>query len=224
MNILVISDIHNDIENILSYLDKVALLNADVIVCPGDFTDIAQKGFSTTDIGNIIIEELKSLKKPIVAVPGNMDGDIISLLDEEKISIHGKGKIIQDVGFYGFGGAKTPFRTNLEPSEEEIETGLTKAYDEVKNAKLKVQVTHSPPAKTSVDMLYTGAHVGSEVVRNFIEEKKPIVAVTAHIHEARGIDHIGETKIINSGRFPEGSCGLITIKNGKAEVKLISLI
>jgi len=223
MNVLVISDIHNDIENIMNYLDKISLLNFDVIVLPGDFTDIPSKGFSTLDVGKIIIEELKGLKKSILAVPGNLDGDLIELLDKEKISIHGKGKIIDNVGFYGFGGAKTPFKTSLEPSEEEIKLGLEKAYNDVKSAKIKIQITHTPPARTAVDMLYTGTHVGSEAVRKFIEEKKPLVAVSAHIHEAKGIDNIGETKLINAGRFPEGSCGLISIKDGKADVKVVNL-
>jgi len=224
MNILVVSDIHNDIENIMSYFDKISLLDFDVVVCPGDFTDITMKGFTAVDIGKIIIEELKTLKKPILAVPGNMDGDLLELLEQEKISIHKKGKIIGDVGFYGFGGAKTPFKTSLEPNEEDIKSGLEKAFNEVKNAKFKVQVTHNPPIKTSIDMLYTGAHVGSEVVRKFIEEKKPLAAISAHIHEAKGVDQIGETKIINAGRLPEGNCGLITIKDGKVDVKVISLI
>jgi hypothetical protein len=224
MNVLIISDIHNDIENIMSYFDKTALLDFDVIVCPGDFTDVAPKSFSTTDIGKIIIEELKGFKKTVLAVPGNMDGDLLQMLEKEKVSIHGKGRVIDNVGFYGFGGAKTPFKTSLEPSEEEIKLGLEKAYNDVKNAKIKIQVTHNPPARTGLDMIYTGAHVGSEAVRKFIEEKKPMVAVSAHIHEARGVDNIGGTKIINSGRFPEGNCGLISIKNGKADVKVVNLI
>jgi Icc-related predicted phosphoesterase len=208
----------------MEYFDKAVLLNFDVMVCPGDFTDITSKGFSNIDVAKIIIEEMKSLKKTIVAVPGNMDGDILDLLDREGVSVHGKGKIIGDVGFYGFGGAKTPFRTSFEPSEEEIKIGLEKAYNYVKSAKFKIQITHSPPARTSLDMVYTGAHVGSQAVRKFIEEKKPTAAVCAHIHEARGVDHIGDTKVINAGRFPEGSCGLITIEDGKVEVKVISLI
>lgn len=225
MNILVISDIHNDVENLLNYIDKVAMLNFDLIICPGDFTDITlPKGFTKVDIGKLIIEELNGLKKPILALPGNLDKEIIPLLEEEKINLHGNGKIIKDVGIYGFGGAKTPFSTSLEPTEEEIRTGLGRGFEKVKNAKIKVQVTHNPPAGTKMDLLYTGAHVGSEAVRMFIEEKKPAVAISAHIHEARGTDVLGETKLINSGRFPEGYCGLISIKKDEISTKVINLI
>jgi hypothetical protein len=225
MNILVLSDIHNDVENILSYIDKVTLLDFDLVVCPGDFTDITvPKGFTKVDVGRLIIEELGGLKKPILAVPGNMDKEIIPLLEKEKISLHGNGRIVKDVGFYGFGGAKTPFSTPLEPEENEIKTGLELGFEKVKTAKTKVQVTHNPPARTKVDLLYTGAHVGSETVRKFIEEKQPAVAISSHIHEARGTDELGKTKLINTGRFPEGYCGLVTIKKGEVKTKIINLI
>jgi hypothetical protein len=224
MEIIVIGDIHNDVENIIALSDKIALLNFDVIVCPGDFTDVPPRGFSREDIAMLIIQELKSFKKPLVAVPGNFDKEVIKILDEEDSNIHGKGKIIGDVGFYGYGGAKTPFNTPLEPNNEELQSGLEGGYNEIKKAKYKVQVTHTPPARTKLDLLYTGAHVGSEVVRKFIETKQPHVAVSAHIHEARGVDELGKTKLINAGRFPEGYCGLISIKNGSVKVKVICLI
>ena len=224
MNILVVSDIHNDIENMAIYMDKVSLLDFDVIVCPGDFVDLPPRGFTSIDIAKLVLEELKTLKRPIVAVPGNLDKDVIKLLEEEGVSVHGRGKIINNIGFYGFGGAKTPFNTSYEPSEEETESGLTKGFEDVKNSKLKIQVTHIPPVRTRLDLIHTGAHVGSEAVRKFIEKNRPIVAISSHIHEAKGTDEIGETKLINSGRFPEGYCGLITIKNNQAKVKMVNLI
>jgi Icc-related predicted phosphoesterase len=87
-----------------------------------------------------------------------------------------------------------------------------------------VQVTHCPPARTKVDLLYTGAHAGSETIRKFIEEKQPAVAISAHIHEARGTDELGKTKLINSGRFPEGYCGLVSIEKDEVKAKIINLI
>lgn len=225
MNILIISDIHNDVENLMNFIDKVALLNFDIIVCPGDFTDVSlPKGFGRTDITKLILEELNGLNKPILAVPGNQDEKIILLLEERGVSVHGRGKTINGIGFYGFGGAKTPFNTSFEPAEEEIKAGLEKAYEDVKDSNIKVQITHNPPVKTKLDMIPSGAHVGSEVVRKFIEEKQPVVAISAHIHEARGTDEIGKTKLINSGRFPEGYCGLVTIDGENATVKIVNLI
>jgi len=225
MKILEIADFHNDIENTLNFLDKLSMLEFDVIVCPGDFTDYnVPKGFTKIDLVAFILEELKVFKKPILAVPGNMDLEIIDFLEEEKVSIHGKSKIINGYGFYGFGGARTPFETPFEPSEEEIRKGLEAGLKEIRNCENKIQVTHVPPFKTKVDIISSGAHVGSEVVRSFIEKEQPLVEICSHIHEARGVDEIGRTKIINSGRFPEGYCGLISIEDKKIEAKIVNLI
>ncbi|MFH0837134.1 MAG: metallophosphoesterase [Candidatus Aenigmatarchaeota archaeon] len=225
MEMLVISDIHNDVENIMTYSDKIAILKFDVIIALGDFTDYnVPRGFSKLDIGKLIIEELKTFKKPILAVPGNFDKDLIELFESEGVSLHGRGVIIDGVGFYGYGGAKTPFGTSLEPDENELKKGLEKAYTSVQKAKYKIQITHNPPANTKLDHVYTGAHVGSDVVREFIEKHQPDVAVSAHIHEGRGVDEIGRTKLLNAGRFPEGHCGLISINDNKIGVKVVSLI
>ncbi len=224
-NILAISCIHGDIENLMAFIEKLSCLRPDVIVCPGDFTDyFLPKGFRRVDIGEIIIDELKSLNKPLIVVPGSWDGELIDFFDEKNISVHGKGKIIDDIGFYGYGGARTPFNTPFEPSEDEIENGLEKAYNDIKGAKIKIQVTHAPPKGTGVDIISTGAHVGSEAVRKVIEMRQPNAAICSHIHEGRGVDEIKNTKIVNSGRFPEGCCGLINIENGLVDAKIVSLI
>jgi hypothetical protein len=225
MNILAISDIHNDVESLMNFIDKISFLDFDIIIAIGDFTDVnLPRGFKDVDIAKLVIEELSSLKKPILAVPGNFDKNLVKFFEKEGISLHGKGRKIKNVGFYGFGGARTPYGTFLEPSEEEIKNKLKEAYNGIRDSGLKVQVTHMPPAKTKLDLLYTGAHVGSEAIRKFIETNQPNVAISSHIHEARGVDELGNTKLINPGRFPEGYCGLITVKKGNVSVKIVNLI
>jgi hypothetical protein len=225
MRIVAISCIHNDVESILNFYDKLEELKFDIIVCSGDFTDsVFPKGFDRVSVGRVIIEELKSFNRPLLAVPGAWDKDLIKLLEQEDISIHGKGKVIGGIGFYGFGGAKTPFGLPYEPEEIEIEAGLERAYKDVLKAGVKIQVTHAPPKDTRLDIISTGIHVGSEAVKKFIEKNQPNVAICSHIHESRGVDFIKNTKIVNSGRFPEGYCGVIDIENGNVEVKIINLI
>jgi Icc-related predicted phosphoesterase len=225
MNVLAICDLHNDIENMLTYLDKLSKLDFDAIVAPGDFIDnILPRGMTQADIAELIIEELSSLGKPVLAVPGNMDKSILEILEKHDMSIHGKGKIVKGVGFYGMGGAATPFGTPLEPTEAELQKGLETGLQMVKDCEMKVQVTHNPPAGTKLDTISSGAHVGSLVVRKFIENVKPNAAVSAHIHEARGVDQIGSTTIVNPGRFPEGYCGIISIEKSQTFAKIINLI
>jgi len=228
MKILVIADIHNDTENLLSLLDRAEEISPyNLIVAIGDFTDVnLPKGFTTKDIGKIILEILKSKNVPVLATPGNFDRDLIELFRDEGVLIHGNGKIMEKIGFYGYGGAKTPFNTPLEPSEDEIYQGLKKGWLEVENAEIKIQITHVPPFQTKLDLISSGLHVGSEAVRKFIEEKQPHVAVCAHIHESRGIDRIGNTQIINPGRFPEGYAGFVEIdeKTRNVKIRMLELI
>lgn len=223
--ILVISDIHADIENILKFLDKIKKYEFDVVICPGDLIDLnLPKGFKEEEVAKLIVEELKLLEKPLLIVPGNMDGKILDFLEREGISLHGKGIKMKDYGFYGFGGARTPFNTLLEPSEIELENGLKNGLMQIENVKYKIQVTHMPPVRTKVDVVFSGAHVGSEIIRKFIEEVKPLVSISAHIHEARGIDKLNDTFLMNSGKFSEGYCGLIELKNGDVKGKILNLI
>lgn len=225
MKILSVACIHNDVEGLLALIDKISGMKFDVVVCPGDFTDLSlPKGFSRVDVGKIILEELKSLGKPVVAVPGSWDKDLIGLLQNDNVSVHGKGLVYGGVGFYGYGGARTPFGTPFEPTDSEIEAGLRVAHKDVENVAIKVQVTHAPPINTKVDVIFSGAHVGSEAVRKIIEELRPTVAISAHIHEAKGVDVVGTTKIVNPGRFPEGTCALITIDDGRVNAEIVSLI
>lgn len=228
MKIVAVGDVHSDIENIMLFLDKIKPLKPDVVVFSGDLIDVGVefKGFTHADITKIVLEELGTLGAAILAIPGNQDKEVIRILEERGVSIHGSGKVLKDVGFYGFGGAKTPFGTPLEPEESELESGLRMAYEKVDDAKIKVQVTHNPPFNTKLDIISTGAHVGSHVVRKLIEELQPSAAICGHIHEARGVDFIGETRIVNAGRLPEGYCGVvdIDIDNSVVSTKVVSLI
>jgi hypothetical protein len=225
LDLLVIGDNHGDIENMITYTEKLGSLKFDVIVYMGDFTDLnTPKGFKQKDIVTILIEELRLLEKPILAIPGNNDiKEVVDLIEKENISIHGKGKIIDGFGFYGFGGAKTPFATPFEPTEEELKNGLEKAHSQAKTSKNTIQITHNPPYNTKMDIIRVGAHVGSRVVRSFIEDKKPILALSAHIHESRGVDMLGNTFLLNPGKFAEGYFGLIKIENDKVSGRVLNI-
>jgi hypothetical protein len=71
---------------------------------------------------------------------------------------------------------------------------------------------------TRLDMVPSGEHAGSIPVRSFIERFKPTLVISGHIHEARGIDSIGETTLINPGPA-RGNYAEITLNN-KASVTI----
>ncbi|MGC9058933.1 MAG: metallophosphoesterase family protein [Candidatus Aenigmatarchaeota archaeon] len=220
MKIVAIGCIHNDIEILPKIFDKLSSYNPDVLISVGDITNATfPKGFEAKDVGKIFLEEAKSYFKNILVVPGTWDKDLIPLFEKENVSIHGKGKIIKNIGFYGFGGAQTPFNTPYEPSEKEIEEGLEIAFNQVKETKIKIQATHAPPYQTTLDLVGI-KHVGSQAVRNSIEKFNPNVAICSHIHESVGKDVIKNTIVLNVGKLTEGYFGLIEIEDNKIKAEI----
>jgi Icc-related predicted phosphoesterase len=76
-----------------------------------------------------------------------------------------------------------------------------------------VLVSHSPPKNTRLDMVWSGEHVGSIAVRNFIEKFKPALVISGHVHEARGIDSVGETTLVNTGPALAGNYAEIRLED-----------
>lgn len=217
LKILVFADIHGEFEKAGEVLDHVKTEGIDLILCPGDFTDMfaVPEGFSQIDIADMVLQEIMALKVPILCVPGNHDPyEVLELFNEYNVNLHEKAKTIKGVMFVGWGGALTPFNTIFEPSEEETKEYLEKLYQKTKNQDF-VLVVHNPPKNTKVDTTITKKHVGSESVRKFIEKRQPILVISAHIHEARGVDKIGRSTLFYPGALFEGYYGIVEIK-GKA--------
>jgi uncharacterized protein len=227
MKIAVIGCIHNEIERIPILLEKIMNYKPDLLLSVGDITNASfPKGFKPIDIGKIFLEETKEYFEKILIVPGTWDKDLIPFFQKQNVSLHENGKYfddIDDIGFYGFGGAQTPFNTPYEPSEKEIEEGLRKAFEKIKDKKIKIQATHAPPYNSTLDLV-GNKHVGSISVRKIIEEFSPQVAVCSHIHESIGKDTIKDTIVLNVGKFTEGYFGLIEIEKEKISAEILNLI
>lgn len=222
MRILVIADIHGHYEKTFERIKKIDTGRFDIMVCPGDFTDMFNQppGFSQTDVADMLLQKLMALHIPFYCVPGNHDPyEIVDLLEEYDANLHDKVRSFKGMKFMGFGGAATPFNTIFEPSEEDIKKSLDRLSSEVKNKNF-VLVVHNPPKNTKVDIVSTGDHVGSQVIRDFIAEKQPILAISAHIHESKGTDRIGNTTLFYPGPFYDGYYGIAEIKGNSVNCEI----
>ncbi len=214
MKILIIADVHGDLKSLSKIIDNFNE-KIDLVICPGDFIDMFNipEGFSGLEMGEIILQKLFSLNKKMFCVPGNHDPyDIIDLFEEYGVNIHHKRKTFREMTFIGFGGAETPFNTNFEPTEDEIEESLNRITR--RNERGLILITHNPPFNTKLDKLSTGEHVGSNAIREFIKKKKPILAISAHIHESIGKDKIGSTVLFYPGPVFNGYYGIVEIEKG----------
>lgn len=223
MRFLVLSDIHGD----FAYLSKLEkeFLDADAIICAGDFAEVFKE-----DTGLPILEALVKKHETIFSVLGNCDPpSFLEKLEGYDVSVQGIIASFDGLSFVGAGGA-TRFtgKTPNEISEEEIVSDLSlvrKAEDAPWDN--LVMIVHNPPFNTKLDKVSMGMHVGSKLVREVIEEVKPLVFVSGHIHEAFAIDVIGNTLLLNPGSLAEGRYAILDIekKDGvfvaKAELKEI---
>ncbi len=204
MKLLVITDIHGkNIRNIRNLLKRE---NYDLLIIVGDITQ-----FGPVSKAEKILDGLKSIGIPIFALPGNCDPkDVVDVLEEKEVNMHSKSFEISGLQFVGLGGSNsTPFDTPFEISEEEIEKELDKLVQDSEED--WILVTHAPPHGTKCDLTSDGTHAGSKAVRKTIEEKKPLLNFCGHIHEARSIDNIKDTKIVNPGPVRNGFCAEVLI-------------
>ena len=221
MKILALTDIHGETEKLKKVLLKDFSSNCDLILVAGDLTNFGDKNQISA-----VINLLNNSNKPYFYVPGNCD--YVNRFDQEqlKYNLHGKHVVYSRIGIIGIGGSlKTPFNTPFEITEEEIDRLLRSAYQELikfKNFDKWILVSHNPPYNTSLDYTRTGLHVGSKIVRKFIEDNKPILVITGHVHEARSKDKLGETLVVNPGPLKDNYYAEIEIKND-VQVELKSL-
>ncbi len=217
MRLLAVSDFHGKPESKLNLSKCVERGDFDVLVIIGDLTQ-----FGPISAGEEVLEPVRGLKVPVLCIPGNCDPkSIVEVLEKWGINLHGKRIKLGEWVFLGLGGSNiTPFNTPFEFTENEIWENLSSLWKEDQRA---VVVTHAPPFNSSVDLCKGGAHAGSKSVRRFIEEKKPILNLCAHIHEARGVERIGETLVVNPGPLFEGYAAHVVLEGREARAELLQL-
>lgn len=207
MRIVSFGDIHMSLQTIERLAPE--LEKADLVVVSGDLTN-----FGGREDAEQVLAATQRHARAVLAVSGNLDRpEVIDVLRERGISLHGESRRIGDLGIFGCGGSNlTPFHTPTEFTDEEIGALLDRGYSEVAEAPHVLMVCHTPPANTATDRILTGQHVGSPKVRTFIEQHQPEVCITGHVHESAGIDHIGRTTVVNAGAFRDG--GYIVVSLG----------
>jgi Icc-related predicted phosphoesterase len=208
VRILGFSDFHNKASSIRQASRIVSVEHPDVIVVSGDLANADMRG------AKYILEELSRYSSPVLFVPGNMDHPALANWkdDDRVICLHGKRMFLSGVWFIGLGGAITShFVTPFEFDEVEARRILTCAIQP--NLNPVILVSHCPPRDTELDLAFGRWHVGSKAVRSFVEENSPALVICGHIHEARGIDQIGTTSIVNVGVTAHGDYASISFSD-----------
>lgn len=216
MRILCICDLHGDAASLGRILESAT--STDVVLLGGDLTN-----FGTPNQAEQLVAMAQQRCARVLAVAGNCDSAAIDArLVELGVSLFRRGLVCDGIGFCGV-SAMPPWMGNMyEFPEEEIASSLASSYADVRDAARSVVLSHAPPRGCRLDLTGRGQHVGSTAVRQFVDAVQPAALVCGHIHEARGIDTLGATMLINAGPAFRGHYALLELDDEvRAELRTV---
>ena len=215
------TDLHGDIHSYERLLEIGAGKNVNAVVIGGDIApfltavgDIAlyQREFLQFYMIPRLKEFKKKIKKDVFIMMGNDDLRINMDLLEKAVK-KGYFKLMNQkvhklgtkfVAGYSYVNESPFLMKDWEKSERKIKSDLDKLSKE-SDPKKTVYVMHAPPANTSLDVIFSGTHVGSTAIREFILEKQPYLTLHGHIHESSQMsgnwkDIMGKSIAVNQGQ------------------------
>lgn len=206
MRIAYVVDVHDRFDAVSRALAEIGAV--DLLVVGGDITTLG-----TPDDAARAIESWRPLVPDLLAVAGNMDSPAIDArLVELGVSLDGRGVVFDDVGIAGVSAAPfSPLHTPYEISDHELAMRAFAGLEEVKHCRIRVLCPHAPPHGTACDRLRSGQHVGSAALRVLVEQEHPDLILCGHIHEARGEDTIGPSRIVNPGPVAAGHYAVVDV-------------
>ena len=215
MRLVFVTDVHSRFDTIQRAMEGLG--EADLLLIGGDITSDGGPG----DVSRAI-ESWRPLAPRLLAVAGNWDSAAIDArLAELDVALDGRGSVLDGVGVCGVSGSPiSAINAPYELEEEEILRRLEAGFTAIESCAEHIVCSHTPPVDTACDRIHGGAHIGSSAVRSFVEQRQPELVLCGHVHEARGFDEIGRTRIVNPGPIAQGHYAVVEIEGGELEVSL----
>ncbi|HUT27167.1 MAG TPA: metallophosphoesterase [Methanomassiliicoccales archaeon] len=194
---LVLSDIHCRDWVADRAKDLIREHSMDAVILLGDITHFGPPQWAG--------EFIKSLGAKCYAIPGNCDPPgTMGFIERNSISLHARKVMVDGVIWGGLGGSNpTIFKTPFEMPEEEIARLLSPIMETG-----MVLLLHCPPHGI-LDMPFSEKHVGSTAIRDLIDKFRPLVVLSGHIHEDRGIVKNDGIWYMNPGAAKDHYAGMM---------------
>jgi uncharacterized protein len=163
-------------------------------------------------------ERLSGTNIRCLIMPGNDDEPFVDEVLAASSSIENHDNAVIEIGDYliaGYGWSNpTPWATPRERSEEQMQQDLQCLLSRIPDNRHLVFDPHVPPYNSGLDsapqlradfsIVTTGGQpnmipVGSTAVRDVVERFQPMLVLSGHIHESRGVTRIGASVAINPG-------------------------
>ncbi len=218
----VIGDVHGALANARLVADHLRPIGVRLVLLVGDLLPaVLSRQYATDGRRELraMLHEIRSIFAPaaprLLWVPGNHDPSGLKARDNcDRRALSAGG-----VRVFGIGGAgPTRFGFRYEWSDDEISPILPPPHD--------ILLTHAPPLATRLDRLASGAHVGSQAVRD-IALYGSRVLVCGHIHESAGVDRLGDVLMLNAGAlgdpFGRPQYGLVELSSAHSAVTHVDL-
>lgn len=163
-------------------------------------------------------ERLEGSSIRCLIMPGNDDEPFLAEILAQSKTVENHDGAILEVGDYlviGYGWSNpTPWDTPREKPENVIDSDLRRLLSQVPSTSHLVFNAHVPPYNSGLDlapelrpdfsMVTSGGQpnlipVGSSAVRQVVEDFEPMLVLSGHIHESRGVVKVGSSIAINPG-------------------------
>ena len=153
--------------------------------------------------------------------PGNDDSfDLDGVIAQSKLVKDAEGKAVElapGIFMASTGWSNpTPWHTHREEKEDALYRRISDIIPPDADCSRWLFSLHAPPHASGLDdapemdenlnVLNAGQStvpVGSTAVRRVIQERKPLLTLHGHIHEAKGVARIGKTLCVNPGSLYE---------------------
>ncbi|MFH1328535.1 MAG: metallophosphoesterase [Candidatus Bathyarchaeota archaeon] len=179
--------------------------------------------------------------KCIISIGNDDPQDVRNIIDESNFVIQPEGKVIMldnhEMISTGYANM-TPWQCPGDLEEEVLAEKIEALTSQVKDMKNAIFNFHCPPYKTILDQapriskgkdgeLKFGSggafdmfSVGSKSIKDSILKYQPLVALHGHIHEAKGVQKLYNTIMINPGsRYIEGALDSVLVQLEDHKVK-----
>jgi Icc-related predicted phosphoesterase len=186
LRILAAGDLHGRVGDARRLSKKGLREKVDLVVLAGDVSGYGE-------LNEDILRPFSEAGQKVVFVPGNCD------FDEERSRLIKHGKDIHNyyvtyegVGIVGIGSPN--WKLGLDEGDFDL---IKKNFSKMKAGK-KILVSHLHAEGTRAE--FSGVR-GEKVLRDAVKKFKPDLLISAHIHEAEGLeDEIGKTRVLQVGR------------------------
>ena len=186
LRILAAADLHGNFDIAKKLSEKAKNENVDLVILAGDIY-----GYNRGKPG--ILKPFKEKGQKVIFVPGNCDfNEECAELEKDGKNIHNYYVTYNGVGIVGVGSRNWKLKLDTDDFNS-----LRDNFRQIKSSK-KILVSHLHASGTLAEL---SGFLGDPILRKVVEDFKPDLLISAHIHEAEGIeDKIMRTRVVQVGK------------------------